>query len=121
VTPPLIADDTALLALGSGHRLMSGLAVTGGRLVVPVGCLIDAGRQRDGVADHVVALAGLSFEELGPSASRPVAVLMRGGLGLGTAHAVQAARPSVAWPDGRVVVTASAALYKGRGVRVVAL
>ncbi|MFI5533740.1 hypothetical protein ACIA8O_34915 [Kitasatospora sp. NPDC051853] len=119
MTPPLIADDTALLALGSGHRLMSGLAVTGGRLTVPVGCLIDADRQRDGIADHVGALSGITFEEVGLTAARPLAELMRDGLGLGTAHAVYAARPSLSWPAGRAVLTTSAGLYKGRGVRVV--
>jgi hypothetical protein len=122
----VVLDDTALLALGSGSRLMSGLVVAAcgdaGRFVyAPAVCLAAAVSQRPALAAHVGALQVIEVLDLGFAQACAAGVAMAAGAGWQFAQAAAAASPTPEWPRGLPVVTAEPARYVGSRLRVIPL
>ncbi|MFG2197095.1 hypothetical protein [Streptomyces sp. NPDC048639] len=117
---PFVLDHTALLALGAGHRQLSGLVVAAaeGRGVgqVPALSLAAAVAERRAVGEHVASLPGLEVETLDLTASLDVGTLVGDGVDWRITHAVHLARPSAEWPRGRVVVSLRPSLYARTGI-----
>lgn len=117
---PFLLDHTALLALGAGHRQLSGLIVAaaeGDALGhVPALCLAVAEGERKGVGEHVASLPGLEVEPLDLPAALDVGALIAEGIDWRITHAVHLARPSAEWPTGRVVVSLQPKLYESTGI-----
>ncbi len=117
-----LLDDSSLLALGKGYPALSGFIVdaAAGRavLAVPALCLCAAESQRPGIAEHVGMLP-VDIEPLDLSAVIPAGRLIGEGVDWRIAHAVAAARPSAAYPDGRVVLSVDATRYQGTGIEPV--
>jgi hypothetical protein len=121
-----VLDHTALVALGSGHRMLSRLVHAAHReadrhLQVPALCLAAAVAERAALADHVGSLPAVDVVELAYSAAAMVGRLVAGGVDWRTAHAVHVARPDAEWPNGRPVVTLQPRAYAGHGVRTIAV
>ena len=114
-----LLDDSALLALGRGYPALSGFIVdaAAGRavLAVPALCLCAAEAARPGIAEHIGALP-VDIEPLDLSATIPVGRLIGKGIGWQIAHAVAAALPSIAHPEGRVVLSVRPARYQATAV-----
>lgn len=114
-----LLDDSSVLALGKGYPALSGFIVdaAAGRavLAVPSLCLCAAEAQRPGVAEHVGMLP-VDIEPLDLSAVIGAGQLIGGGVDWRIAHAVAAALPSAAHPDGRVVLSVDTARYDGTGI-----
>lgn len=112
---PFLLDHSALLALGAGHRQLSGLVVAAaeGRGIghVPSLCLAVAEGERVGLGEHVASLPGLEVEPVDLTAALDLGALMRAGIDWRVTHAVHLARPSAEWPAGRVVVSVQPDLY----------
>ncbi|TDC77461.1 hypothetical protein [Streptomyces hainanensis] len=122
----LVIDQPTLLALGSGNRNASTLIHHAGldsstRLWVPVLCVLEADRERHGVAAHVGALEVLNAVDLTFSDILAVSQLCAAGLTPGIAHAVQVAAPSFERPEGAIVATIAPDAYQGTGARVMDL
>ncbi|MDT0318314.1 PIN domain-containing protein [Streptomyces millisiae] len=122
----LVIDHPTLLALGSGNRMASSLIHNAYRnhsnkLWVPVLCVLEADRERHGVAAHVGALEVLNAVDLTFSDILAVSQLCAAGLTPGIAHAVQVAAPSVERPEGAIVATLAPDAYQGTGTRVMDL
>ncbi|MGH3646305.1 MAG: hypothetical protein ACRDTM_03880 [Micromonosporaceae bacterium] len=116
-----ILDDTAVLALGAGHRGLSRVVVAthegaGFHAYVPALCLVAAQSERRGIADHVGSLPAIEIVELDLSAVETVGGLIGDGVDWRFAHAVEVARPTFDWPDGRPVLTVKPPAYDGLGV-----
>jgi hypothetical protein len=115
-----LLDDSALLALGQGYPALSGFVVdaAAGRavLAVPALCLCAAEAQRPGIAEHIGALP-VDIESLDLSATIPVGRLIGEGIDWRITHAVAAALPGVAYPEGRVVLSVQPARYQATGIR----
>lgn len=115
-----LLDDSALLALGRGYPALSGFIVdaSAGRavLVVPALCLCAAEAARPGIAAHIGALP-VDIEPLDLSATMPVGRLIADGIDWQIAHAVAVALPSVAYPEGRVVLSVQPARYQATTVQ----
>jgi hypothetical protein len=115
-----VLDDSSLLALGKGYPALSGFIVdaAAGRamLAVPALCLCAAEAQRPGIADHIGMLP-LEIEPLDLSAVIPAGKLIGTGTDWQIVHAIAAALPSVAHPDGRVVLSVEPQRYQGTGIR----
>lgn len=129
MNPPLtgvVFDHTALLALGSGHRWLSGLVVAahqvnGRHVYVPALCLAAASAIRPELGEHIGALPALEVIELGFAAALTVGRLVGQGVEWHVAHAVGAGRPDAEWPAGRPVLASSPEAYAGLGVAVIAI
>ncbi|TDC27577.1 hypothetical protein E1265_01410 [Streptomyces sp. 8K308] len=123
----LVIDQPTLLALGSGNRNASALIHRAYRdpstkLWVPVLCVLEADRERHGVAAHVGALEVLNAVDLTFSDILAVSQLCASpGLTPGIAHAVQVAAPSFEHPEGAIVATLAPDAYQGTGTRVMDL
>jgi hypothetical protein len=117
-----VLDDSSLLALGKGYPALSGFIVdaAAGRaaLAVPALCLCAAEAQRPGIAEHVGMLP-VDIEPLELSMAIPAGKLIGEGIDWRIAHAVAAALPSAAHPDGRVVLSVEAARYRGTPIEPV--
>jgi hypothetical protein len=117
-----LLDDSSVLALGKGYRALSGLIVdaAAGRamLAVPALCLCSAEAQRPGIAEHL-AMLPVDIEPLELSAVIPAGRLIGDGVDWRIAQAVAAALPSPVHPDGRVVLSADTARYRGTGIEPV--
>ena len=115
-----LLDDSAVLALGGGYPALSGFVVdaAAGRavLAVPALCLCAAEAQRPGVAEHLGMLP-VDIEPLELSAVISAGRLIGSGTGWRIAHAVAAALPSAAHPDGRVVLSVDTARYRGTAIQ----
>jgi hypothetical protein len=115
-----LLDDSAVLALGAGYQALSGFIVdaAAGRavLAVPALCLCAAEARRPGVAEHVGMLP-VDIEPLELSVVISAGQLIWGGTDWRIAHAVAAALPSAAHPDGRVVLSVDTARYRGTGIQ----
>lgn len=115
-----LLDDSSLLALGKGYPALSGFIVdaAAGRavLAVPALCLCAAESQRPGIAEHVGMLP-VDIEPLELSAVIPAGKLIGDGVDWQIAHAVAAAMPNAAHPDGRVILSVDAARYQGTGIK----
>ncbi|MGI5146426.1 hypothetical protein ACQEVC_08570 [Plantactinospora sp. CA-294935] len=129
MTTPLAAvvfDHTALLALGAGHRLLSGLVAAahqeaGRHIYVPALCLAAASADRPALGEHVGALPAMEVVELGYSAATAVGRLVSGAVDWRAAHAVVVARPDAEWPTGRSVLTGNPDVYRRRGLTAIEL
>lgn len=122
----VVFDHTALLALGIGHRLLSGLIVAAHhtdsrRVYVPALCLTAAAAHRPELGEHIGALPAVEVVELGFAGALAAGVLVHKGVDWRIAHAVAAGRPDLEWPTGRPVLTATPELYDGLGVATIAI
>lgn len=122
----VVADDSALIALGRGNQLMSALVVAAhhqpGRFVyAPAMCVAAAASTRPELAAHVGGLLAIRVVDLGFSGAAAVGVLIAQGVGWRRAHAVASARPSAEWPMGLPVVTANPGAYTEHGLKTIPL
>ncbi|MGR6998826.1 hypothetical protein ACU686_12975 [Yinghuangia aomiensis] len=117
---PVLLDHTALLALGKGHRRLSGFVVAAasgrGTLQVPALSLVAAGREREYLAEHVASLPGVDIEPLDLAAALAAGDLAREGTDWRISHAVHLARPTLDHPGGRPLISFEPALYTGTGI-----
>ncbi|MBT2392673.1 hypothetical protein J7E87_25375 [Streptomyces sp. ISL-1] len=112
----VIYDESALLALGSGNWLASQFISNTAHgptrhVYVPALCLAAADGMRKGLAEHVGALPTAEIVELDFAGASTLGALLRDGVEWRLGHAIHLSRPTVEWPDGRPVVTASPDLY----------
>ncbi|WP_411150261.1 hypothetical protein [Streptomyces sp. A30] len=119
-----ILDDVTLLGLG-GSRQVSGL-VHAARLEpfvflhTPALCVIEAERERTGIAVHVGQL-GIATVDLGYSAVLTCCQLHQEGLTFGAAAAVEAARRVGEEYEDPFIATVRPGLYEKHFTRVVDL
>ena len=125
-SPPLsvVFDHTALLALGAGSRLLSGLVSQahsrpGRYIFAPALCLTAALAQRPGLADHIGVLPAMQVIDLDHPAAAAVGSFIAAGIDWRAAQAIDAGRPTAEWPSGRPVITTSPEPYSGWGVEVI--
>jgi hypothetical protein len=122
----VVFDHTALLALGAGSRMLSGLVAQAharpGRYVfAPALCLTAAIAQRPGLADHIGVLPAMQVVDLDHPAAASVGSFVAAGVDWRTAHAIDAGRPTAEWPTGRPVVTTAPEQYSGWGVEILSV
>lgn len=120
----VVFDHTALLALGAGSRMLSGMvsqahARLGRHVFVPALCLAAAVAQRPGLADHIGVLPALQVVDLDYPSAAAVGGFIGAGVDWGGAQAIDAGRPTAEWPAGRPVVTARPGQYAGWGVEII--
>ncbi|MEO3852248.1 hypothetical protein ABGB09_32260 [Streptomyces sp. B8F3] len=120
---PFLMDHTALLALGAGHRQLSGLVVAAaeGEAIghVPALSLAAAESERGGLGEHIACLPGLDVEPLDLVAALATGALIGRGTDWRIVHAVHLSRPSAEWPSGRVVLSLRPELYAATGIEPV--
>ncbi|WP_406727742.1 hypothetical protein WJ438_28415 [Streptomyces sp. GD-15H] len=121
----LVLDTPTLLAL-SGNRQVSSLihrahfeAET--RLWVPTLSVLEADRERLGIAEHVGQLQVVHTVDLDYPAVLVVARLERDGVSPGMGAAIHAARHLPEWGADALIATVEAKAYEGRGVPVLDL
>ncbi|MGX1909837.1 hypothetical protein ACWIID_13345 [Streptomyces phaeochromogenes] len=125
-TEHYVLDAPTLLAMG-GNKQVSWLihaAATSGevRLWVPVLCLLEAEREREGVVGHVGVLVDvLRLIDDDYAMAVTIAGLCRDGIPFGVGAAVHAARPNLMFPEGALVATVAPEPYGGLGVGVMDL
>ncbi|GGM43721.1 hypothetical protein GCM10012275_13390 [Longimycelium tulufanense] len=128
----IVLDTTAVLAVGAQNRFASALIARAlhdeWRLIIPITCLWAAERQRRGMAWHFLrpadvggfaGLTGFALAEL--TAPAIVAITSEEtfmGWDLDIAHAIQAALPSLDYPEGLAVATTTPDPYKASGLVV---
>lgn len=122
----VVLDHTALLALGSGHRLLSALvaeahAAASRYVYVPAVCLVAAIASRPALADHVGMLPALRVVDLDYPAASAVGGFVAAGVDWRAAHAIDTARPSAEWPTGLPLMTLTPEPYAGWGIAVVSV
>ncbi|WP_328873128.1 hypothetical protein OHT76_25175 [Streptomyces sp. NBC_00287] len=121
-----VLDAPTLLAMG-GNKQVSGLIHAAAdsddvRLWVPVLCLLEAERDRAGIVENVGVLVDvLRVVDDDYAMAVTIAELRRGGIALGIAAAVHAARPNLRVPEGALVATVVPEEYRGLGVAVMDL
>ncbi|GAB3167647.1 hypothetical protein [Streptomyces incanus] len=121
----LVLDAPTLLAL-SGNRQVSALVhrahfETDTRLWVPTLSVLEADRERLGIAEHVGQLEVVHTVDLDYPAALAVARMERDGVPPGVGAAIHAARHLPEWGADSLVATVEAKAYKGRGVPVLDL
>jgi hypothetical protein len=121
-----VFDHTALLALGGGHHGLSRLVAAAHadaehHLYAPALCVAAAVAKDPGLGDHIGALPAIVVLELGYAAAASVGALIAARVDWRLAHAVYSGRPTLDWPQGRPVVTATPRRYGSLGVRTIAL
>lgn len=121
----LVLDTPTLLAL-SGNRQVSALIhrahfETETRVWVPALSVLEADRERLGIAEHVGQLEVLHMVDVDCPAVLAVAELHRDGVPAGIAAAIHAARHLPEWVADALVATVDVKAYKGRGVPVLDL
>jgi len=122
----VVFDHTALLALGSGSQLASGLVVAahgqaGRHVYAPALCLVAAVAQRPALADHIGALPAIEVVDLGYGAASSVGRMVAGGLAWQDAQAIDAALPGAEWPSGLPIVTTLPDVYRPYGIATIPL
>jgi hypothetical protein len=120
----VVFDHTALLALGAGSRMLSGLvsqahARPGRHIFAPALCLSAAIAQRPGLADHIGVLPAMQVVDLDYPAAAAVGSFIAAGVDWRGAQAIDAGRPTAEWPTGRPVLTTTPEPYSGWGVEVI--
>ena len=120
----VVFDHTALLALGAGSRMLSGLVSQahtrpGRHIFAPALCLSAAIAQRPGLADHVGVLPAMQIVDLDYPAAAAVGSSIAAGVDWRGAQAINAGRPTAEWPTGLPVLTTTPEPYSGWGVEVV--
>lgn len=121
-----VLDHTALAALGTGDRLVSGMVSgvheeSNWHVFVPAMCLAAAVAQRVDIGDHIGLMPALKVVELDYPDACLAGGLVGEGVAWGAAHAVAVGRPTADFPHGRPVVTAVPGEYKDRGVVTIAI
>lgn len=127
MSPPpaaVVFDHTALLALGAGHRMLSGLVAqahddTGRYVYVPAMCLAAAVAFRPALANHVGMLPAMRVIDLDYPAAATVGSFIAASVGWRAAHAIDAARPTAEWPTGRSLLTTTPQPYSGWGIDLI--
>lgn len=124
-SPPsaVVLDHTALLALGAGSRVLSGLvtqahAQSGRYVYAPALCLTAAIAQRPELADHIGMLPAVQVIDLDYAASAGVGAVIATGVDWRAAHAIVSGRPTADWPSGRLLLSTTPDSYAGWGVEV---
>jgi len=120
----VVFDHTALLALGAGSHMLSGLVsqahLRPGRYVfAPALCLTAAIAQRPDLADHVDALPAMQVIDLDYPAAAAVGSFIAAGMGWQGAQAIDAGRPTAEWPSGRPVITTTPEPYSDWGIDII--
>jgi hypothetical protein len=127
VSSPLVAvvfDHTALLALGAGSRMLSGLVsqahLRPGRYIfAPALCLAAAIAQRPGLADHIGVLPAMQVIDLDYPGAAAVGGFIAAGMDWRAAQAIDAGRPTAEWPGGRPVITTTPEPYADWGIEII--
>ncbi|MEV6702796.1 hypothetical protein AB0M68_37655 [Streptomyces sp. NPDC051453] len=88
------------------------------RLWVPTLSVLEADRERLGLAEHVGQLEVIHTVDLDYPAALAVAQLRRDGVPLGIAAAIHAARHLPEWGADALIATVDPKAYEGRGVPV---
>ncbi|WP_030666865.1 PIN domain-containing protein [Streptomyces cellulosae] len=115
----VILDHHALLALGKGHRILSGFVVAAHEdplytVIAPALCLAEATRNRPGIATHLAQLAAVevaSVDRILADAMGRVAASFFPEHGWPVLHAA-----AVSMATGWEVATTEAAAYRGLGI-----
>lgn len=120
----VVFDHTALLALGAGSRMLSGLvsqahARPGRYVFTPALCLSAAIAQRPGLADHIGVLPALQIIDLDYPAAAAVGGFVAAGMDWRGAQAIDAGRPTADWPAGRPVLTTTPESYSDWGIETI--
>ncbi|MFI7585629.1 hypothetical protein ACIB24_00975 [Spongisporangium articulatum] len=121
---PVILDDTALLALGAGHQLLSGVVArahldVGHVVYAPAMCVFAATSSRPALGDHIGGLVAIRIMDLGLADALGAAAAVAAGVPWERAHALTAARPSAQWPEGLTVLSHDPVPYRRFGLEVV--
>jgi len=126
-----ILDHTALLAIGAGNRLGSGLIAASHRragfhVYVPALCLAAAQSRRPGLGEHILSLPTVEIADLSFADACAVGDLVHTGMDWQAAHALVVADPKLgqpdpSWPTGRRIVTQTSAAYAGWDLRIIQL
>ncbi|MBW8806005.1 MAG: hypothetical protein JF587_19460 [Catenulisporales bacterium] len=116
----LVMDETAIVAIGAGDRMVSRLIHRahndpGWYLYAPACALVEADRIRPGLAEYVAGMPAVVLLELNLPA-----VLALGGAETtwAQAHARFAAEPTPELPDGAFVATMDPDRWEGQPVRL---
>jgi hypothetical protein len=118
-------DHTALLLLGCGHLVLSGLVaapaprVPGRRVCVPALCLAAAVAERPAIGEHALSLPAVEVIGLGFVHALTVGLLVADQMPWQYGHAVATCRPDAEWPTGRPVVTAEPQRYEEQHIGVI--
>lgn len=120
----VVFDHTALLALGAGSRMLSGLVsqahLRPGRYIfAPALCVAGAVAERPGLADHIGVLPAMQVIELDYPASASVGSFIAAGVDWRAGQAIDVGRPSVDWPAGRPVLTTTPEAYDDWGIDII--
>jgi hypothetical protein len=121
----VVLDHTALLLLGRGHPLLSGLVaapahrVAGRRVYVPALCLSAAVAERPAIGEHVLSLPAVEVIGLGFTHALAVGSLIAEEMPWQHGHAVAACRPGFEWPTGLPAVTTAPYQYEGQQIDVI--
>lgn len=121
----VVFDHTALVALGAGSRMLSGLVsqahLRPGRYIfAPALCVAAAVAERPGLADHIGVLPAMQVIDLDHPAAAAVGSFIAAGMDWRAGQAINAGRPTVDWPTGRPVLTTTPEAYADWGVEVIA-
>lgn len=115
----VVLDSSALAALGQGNRvtayLVARAAKNTGWLYVPACALVEADRERPGLAEHVGGLKGVEVVPLDLAA----ALWLARHEGWGFAHAVYTAMPSADRPLGAAIATAEPQLWAAEPLHII--
>jgi len=119
----IVLDDTAMVAAGRGHILVSRLihrahAEVGWYLYAPACALVEADHARPGTAEHLAALPGLIVLDLDLPAALAVAADPPD---WSIPHIQHAAQPTPERPDGAVIATTDPQRWHQRPVRLLDL
>jgi hypothetical protein len=124
MTEPMhvVLDDTAMVAAGQGNLLASRLihrahAEPGWHLYATTCALVEADRERPGVAEHVAALPRITILDL----DLPAALAVARADSWAGAHSQHAAQPNPERPNGAVIATVIPEWWKGTPVRILDL
>lgn len=120
----VVFDHTALLALGAGSRMISGLVsqahLSPNRYIfAPALCLTAAIAQRPGLADHIGALPAIQVIDLDYPAAAAVGSFIAAGMDWRGSQAIDAGRPTPEWPGGRPVVTTTPQPYTDWSIEII--
>lgn len=120
----VVFDHTALLALGAGSRMLSGLvsqahARPGRYIFAPALCVTAAVAERPGLADHIGVLSALQVIDLDYPAAAAVGSFIAAGVDWRAGQAITTARPTADWPTGRPVLTTTPDTYLDWGIEVI--
>lgn len=126
--PPtaVVLDHTALLAAGTGNRLVSGLIDAAHRqtrfsVYAPAMCVVAATAVRPALGEHLGMLDAVHVVTLDYPDALSTGALIAAGVDWQGAHAIATARPTLEWPAGLPVVTTTPQIYTVWGVPTITL